>query len=358
MKKQILLLSALTLLIGNIALAQGNWVSADQNVSPSAILSSSGTLSISGSYTWVSNVIYTNDNYMATLTFALPPSVYPSTGVPSLIDANTNTPVAGVNFTNTGRAWNCEFAPGTTFTPGTKLIFTIGNMEIKDDQAYSNQKASHFVSFLSSPANESLADNAASSTFQTIVSGPLPVGLLNFDARLLDKGPSAKVDVNWTTTSEINADRFIIERSKDALEWTEVGSVKAKGNTNTNTDYQSFDNTPLMGKSYYRLKQVDNDNSFAYSTVRVVENGMDGSINIFPNPASERVNVQLNLEKSATIEIKLLAVDGRVVKSVIQKTTGGTNVIEVNISELANGVYEVNVFKNAELLNTTKLQKN
>lgn len=350
---------AVALFLGNTVLAQGNWVIADASLSPSnAVLSSSGTLSASGSYTWSGAASYQNENHMATLTFALPPSVYTATGVPSLVYAVNNAPVPGVTFLNNGNSWLCEFGPNTNLQPGTKVIFTIQNMEIKDDKNYTDQKCSHFISFLSSPANETLADNAATSSFQTAVNGPLPVGLLNFDARLEGKGYDAKVDLRWTTTSEVDASHFIVERSQNALDWTEVTSVSAQGNTNTNTDYQAADEKPLAGKSFYRLKQIDRDNSFAHSGVRVINNEVEARVNIYPNPTSDQLNVQFSLEKDAQIEIKLLTVDGRVAKSILFNGKPGSQVSELNIGELANGVYEVNIYNNNELMSTSKVQKN
>lgn len=359
MKKQIILLCTVALLIGNLAMAQGNWVAAEPSLSPaSAMLSSSGTVSASGTFTWSSAVDYNNEKHLATLTFALPTSIYPSTGVPSLVYASNNTPVAGVTFAIVGNSWSCEFAPNTTLVAGTKVTFKIDNMEIKDDKNYSDQQCSHFVSFLSSPANETLGDNAATSIFQTVVSGPLPVGLLNFDAKLLDQGLSANVDLRWTTTVEVNASHFIIERSKDAIEWAEVSNVRAKGNTNTNTDYQTTDNEPYTGISYYRLKQFDIDNSFSYSDVRVINNGIATSFNVFPNPTTDKLNVQFSLEKDAKIEIKLMSVEGRVVKSILLYGKEGDQITDMNIGELPSGVYELNFYKNAERINTTKIQKN
>lgn len=358
MKKQILLICALTLLFGNMATAQGNWVAADQSVSPSAVLASSGTVTAMGSYTWNSATTYRNDNHRATLTFALPPSVYSATGVPSLTFSNNNAPVQGATFALTGRGWTATFAPNTDFVSGTKLIFSINNLDIKDDQNYTDQKLSHFITFLSSPADEILADNAATSSFQTTVAGPLPVGLLDFDAKLLDRGINAKVDLTWTTTLEINADRFIIERSKNATDWEEYTSVKAKGNSNTNLDYQTFDTEPFTGRSYYRLKQMDIDNSFSYSNVRSVNNGTSTDINVFPNPATDEVNVQYTLEREAMIEVKLLTMQGRVAKSLTLKSTKGTHVAKMNVIELANGLYELSVYQNSKLINTTKIHKN
>ncbi len=356
MKKQILILCALSLLLGDIALAQGNWVSADENVS-SAVVSSTGQLTVSGTYTWVGNVDYRNDKHRATLTYALPPSVEVSTGTPSLVYAGSNTPVHGVTFTNTGKAWTCTFTAGTIFASGTKLKFSISDLEIKDDKAYQNQLASHFISFLSSPANEALMDNSGTAVFQTTINSALPVTLLDFNATLRGQGTSAKVDLTWKTEMELNADRFIIERSADASDWSEITSVKAKGNSSTTIDYQTVDKQPLLGKSYYRIKQMDQDNRFTYSEVRTVNNILTTDIKVYPNPTTDVLHVQYTVDELSDVEVKLLTIDGRVVKSILFHGRVGTNIVELNTSDLANGLYELNIFQNSKLINTTKVQK-
>lgn len=352
MKKRITTLLALTLLVFQGAMAQGNWVVADQNVSPSTSVSANGTLSISGSYTWVSTTSFENDRYLAELVYALPPSLYSSTGTPALTFAN-NTPVPGVTFTHTGEAWKCSFAPGTVFAPGTKVIFSIDDIDIKDDMSYTNQQLTHFISFVASPAMESFTDNAATITFNSMSNAPLPVGLLQFDARLV----SREVQLNWTTTSEINADYFMVQRSRTASDWEDVMQVAAKGKQNAMTDYEAVDASPLMGKSYYRLKQVDDDNNYAYSDVRVIDIDANAFIKVYPNPATNYVNIEYTLDEESLIEVKLMTADGRVAKSVMLNAKSGTQTVEVDVRELANGLYTVNLYKNTALLYTNKFQK-
>lgn len=356
MKNQLIILCALTLFLGDSALAQGNWVSGDESVS-GAVVSSSATQSVSGSYTWLSNVSYQNDKHMATLTYALPPSLDVQSGTPSLVYASSSTPVQGVSFTSSKRSWTCHFAPGTTFTSGTKLTFSIHNMEIKDDQAYSNQLASHFISFLSSPANDQHLDNSATAQFETTINSPLPVTLLDFTATLRDEGVNAQVDLAWQTSMELNSDRFIVERSSNAVDWSELTSVAAQGNSSVRVDYETVDAQPLAGRSYYRLKQVDMDNGFTYSAVRTVNNILSSTIKVFPNPTTDILHVQYTTDKVSEMELKLTGMDGRVVKSIQHFSRVGTNIAEMTTSELANGMYELTVYENSKLINTSKVQK-
>lgn len=77
----------------------------------------------------------------------------------------------------------------------------------------------------------------------------LPVVLLNFEARAEDD----YVMVQWYTLKENDIDTFIVERSPDAIDFTEIGRVPASGNSSTLLAYALVDSKPEMGLMYYRL---------------------------------------------------------------------------------------------------------
>lgn len=79
----------------------------------------------------------------------------------------------------------------------------------------------------------------------------LPIGLLNFDGR---NGNS----LYWNTSSEINNDYFILERSLDGQDWTFVNNVSGRGASNEEVNYEALDiNYTRNAINYYRLSQVD-----------------------------------------------------------------------------------------------------
>ncbi|MCF8255008.1 MAG: FG-GAP-like repeat-containing protein [Bacteroidia bacterium] len=95
----------------------------------------------------------------------------------------------------------------------------------------------------------------------------LPVTWLNFEGE--KQGNQIKLD--WQTASEINSAWFEVERSYEGAEWEHAGKVKAAGNSNSISRYSFTDNhsgieKPITDFVYYRLRQVDKDGSFSYST--------------------------------------------------------------------------------------------
>ncbi|MES2732685.1 MAG: T9SS type A sorting domain-containing protein [Bacteroidota bacterium] len=120
----------------------------------------------------------------------------------------------------------------------------------------------------------------------------LPITLISFNAsyQLTDK----RVKLNWLTATEINNDYFTLERSTDARVFEVVDIVKGGGNSRERLAYVAYDNSPLPGVSYYRLKQTDFDGQFAYSKPLVIDNpeATKFGFTITPNPIQ---NLQMTL---------------------------------------------------------------
>lgn len=116
----------------------------------------------------------------------------------------------------------------------------------------------------------------------------VPITLLGFNAVIQQDG----VLLNWTTSSEDNNDRFIIERSGDGQLFEPIASVKGKGNSLKSETYSFADTGILSGVYYYRLKQVDFDGKVFYSAVRSVFLPFANTgITVFPNPARVLLNI-------------------------------------------------------------------
>lgn len=89
---------------------------------------------------------------------------------------------------------------------------------------------------------------------------PLPIELLSFSFEI----HPGVVLLRWITATEINNDFFTIERSRDMLQWEELGKIQGAGNSNELLSYNFSDRNPVRGISYYRLKQTDFDGKFEY----------------------------------------------------------------------------------------------
>lgn len=172
-------------------------------------------------------------------------------------------------------------------------------------------------------------------TLTIIVDCPMPVKLVAFDAR--KEGNLAHL--TWSTTEEVNSDRFEIERSTHGKVWVSIGSVRSNGESSILRNYSYTDNLPEKGQNLYRLRMVDMDGTYAFSSIRMlsVENGA-AQISVYPNPVQD----ELTIEGLGGLEtIRILDVSGRII---IQGRNGaGQNRHTFDIRSLSNGIYVVNI---------------
>ena len=118
----------------------------------------------------------------------------------------------------------------------------------------------------------------------------LPIRLLEFNADVAGD----EVQVKWSTATEINVDYIAVQRSVDGHTFADIGKVKAFGNSNTIRNYSLVDDAPLIGNLYYRLHSVDFDGKEEFSRVIAVRYLSSSAVQIFPNPTTRQVNIQLN----------------------------------------------------------------
>lgn len=114
-------------------------------------------------------------------------------------------------------------------------------------------------------------------------SNPLPVELLSFTA---ERSFENDVILHWATASEIDNEKFVIEKTRDGKTFEVVSTVKGAGNSNVIHNYSSRDQHPFDGESYYRLKQTDYNGKYTYSSLARVSSLLNANFEVFPNPVS------------------------------------------------------------------------
>lgn len=173
-----------------------------------------------------------------------------------------------------------------------------------------------------------------------LTNAPLPIELVSFTAIANGK----TVDTEWVTASEKNNDYFVVESSTDAERWTEVMYVKGKGTVTTTSHYTAIDTNPLVGKSYYRLKQVDFDGKYSYSRIVQVEL-LDLGVVLYPNPVKGDV-VHLNLVGVETADgVSVHSMQGaEMFRSAITGSGKYNRVLDIPIVGWAPGIYVVTVY--------------
>ena len=172
-----------------------------------------------------------------------------------------------------------------------------------------------------------------------IISATVPVTLSAFDATVTDKN---KVRLNWSVVNSNNLSSFEIERSSNATNWQYVGTVNANI-TSSQSNFESFDNSPLNGVSYYRLKLVDADRRFVYSEIKKVNiSKLVKDILIIKPINSNLITLQLNngINNEDITGIAVYASNGQKIYSSQQYNQ------PINLGKIAKGTYVVIVNTN------------
>jgi len=164
-------------------------------------------------------------------------------------------------------------------------------------------------------------------TITIIVDCPMPVKLVAFDAKT--EGSASLL--TWSTTEEVNSDRFEIQRSSEGKSWEQIGTVASNGESSTLKNYHFIDQTPLNGQNLYRLRMVDKDGTFAYSRVRSLTQENGPIAFVYPNPATEKVF--LNASGKAAVSVQVVTAAGAIV-STLEPSQG-----YIDVSKLPAGIY-------------------
>ncbi|MCW3107165.1 MAG: hypothetical protein JWQ09_1671, partial [Segetibacter sp.] len=250
-----------------------------------------------------------------------------------------------------------------TINDGAKCSWAFNNINLADSNK--NEGASHgYIVYRIKPKSSvSFKDtiyNSAAIYFDYnlpvhtnaektyVVSGALPVKLISFTAKREEKINR----LNWNTAHEINVSHFVIERSANGRVFEGIGKVNA-GITN----YDFADLKPEKAINYYRLKIVDKDGRFEFSPVRTVNNIGSFDISIYPNPAKERLILQLESEKETGLQLQIFSLDAKVLMTRQLTAPIGSVIKTIDIASLRSGSYYLNVISKDKEQMVIKFEK-
>lgn len=273
--------------------------------------------------------------------------------IPELVNGDSatillNTPLANYTYT-----YNLSFIGTETFGNLTTQFILIDN--------YTNSTAiiSQSSPLYSFNTTANIAASYAANRFVlkiTTATGSLPVKLTSF----YGEKRAEKSVLKWNTATELNNDRFEIERSKDGLEYTSIGTINGAKNSYQPIAYQFIDAEPFGGINYYRLKQVDGDGTATYSSVITLnfeQETTKAAITAWPVPAHDYITVELNNKQAINVNITIRDIVGKIVleESVLADETNYSH--PLFIENLNRGVYFIEVSQENHTLESIKFIK-
>ncbi|MEL6844041.1 MAG: T9SS type A sorting domain-containing protein, partial [Bacteroidota bacterium] len=147
--------------------------------------------------------------------------------------------------------------------------------------------------------------------------------------------------------SEINNDYFSVQKRLEEGEFETIDQVSGAGYSDQPLYYEYVDEGEMGSVVAYRLQQVDFDGTSDFSDIVEVHFDELGTARyaVYPNPATELLNVEIIAERHQDHQYSLRDLRGRTVQS--GQIAAGTNVAEINVSDLASGTYLLQL-KNAK----------
>ena len=171
-------------------------------------------------------------------------------------------------------------------------------------------------------------------------SAALPANLRDYTAVLR----GSKVHVEWTTTSEQNTDRFVLERANANLQYQEIASAAAAGTSGIEKKYVLIDDQPLKGSNLYRLALVNKDGKKQYFDVKRVSlpTSQAGFVTI-PGPVKGSMSVYVNVDRAQNVNISVHDINGKNVHRTNKLMAPGVTENRINVTGFPAGTYFVNV---------------
>lgn len=168
----------------------------------------------------------------------------------------------------------------------------------------------------------------------------LPVNLVSFSAIY----NNAQAHLKWASENEVNFSKYIIERSSNGRDFAAIGDQPGYGKSGRSEYSYTDDLSAQTGTNfYYRLKMLDIDGKFTYSSIVVIRKeatGLNG-ISVTPNPVVKgATSVRFTAQRAGTVDFKVVDLMGKTVMQQKAKVFEGNNSVAIaNLEKLQPGTY-------------------
>lgn len=237
-----------------------------------------------------------------TFSYAATPTLPYGVNTVGFRNAKTGGSINVYTSTNNGTSWTLAQTVAATSTACDTFTVTINNASVNR------------VKF----QNETTSDQDIDGVTITSVNPILPVTIFGAKAFTKENG----VQLEWNVGIEDNVASYIIERAINSRDFAAITTVAARGNSN----YAAFDANPVAGVNYYRIKTLDKDGSFKYSSILTVNiSKAKAEVVVAPNPVKGgQLNLQIGGLEKGSYSLRLYNDLGQEVFSSQISTTGGS----------------------------------
>lgn len=169
---------------------------------------------------------------------------------------------------------------------------------------------------------------------QPDASNPLPVTLIYFSGH----ASGTQNELHWATSEEVGHSHFEVQKSPDGIHFTVFQKISGNGDQHTNKTYQATDFTP-HAHTYYRLKQIDYDDTYSFSSIIYIKQAAVPHFTLYPNPVTDK----LYLSVGKNIQPLQITVSGQSGTPVLRQSADAGEPVSLAIGHLPTGTYIVRV---------------
>lgn len=173
---------------------------------------------------------------------------------------------------------------------------------------------------------------------------PIPVELLYLSANWINDD---EAEVTWSTATEINNEKFILQRSYNGFDFEDLEEIFSKadgGNSFSLLNYSFIDESIVSNanKIYYKLVQVDFDGTKTnYGPVLLERDRILVKLDLkaYPNPANDRLFVNIAGDLYNSMSYEMIDVLGQQVFEGKFEKSSFLHTLEIPVSQVASGNY-------------------
>lgn len=181
---------------------------------------------------------------------------------------------------------------------------------------------------------------------------PLPISLSTFDVFCDEMN---RVEISWTTQSEVNSEKFIVQKSEDGVNWSDFSSIEANGNSSTEINYSTFDSYKINQTVYYRLKYIGFSGEQEIYEPKAIFCQSSNEFTIFPNPSNGLIGFSIPENESLeTLTYTLFNLEG---KKMSDTYSIDNKFVSLNVSNYETGIYYLEIKRNGIIYHVLKFVK-
>ena len=191
------------------------------------------------------------------------------------------------------------------------------------------------------------ADNTTGGGFAPMET--LPVSFVNFYVSKYN----GEVKISWTTSYEKNNSHFEVERSVDGMNWYSIAVIAAVGNSTSLNHYSYLDKKIDAAITYYRIKQVDQDATVTYTTIKSISGTQSSSTEITVKGNNDIVVSFSNIQSK--VRVNVWSVNGQ---SMNQQSFTQSAYVSFRLGNPVPGIYVVQVIDESNNMYSKKVRLN